>query len=356
MQPQAPRLSDGSGALAGNSFAIDRNANRGTISASRKSQPTSRCVSDRDFALDYLFALTAIATHLSRLAEDFVLFASQEFSYVILPDEYSTGSSLMPQKRIPTRGSSFAVKPAAITGALVALLTTLKGLPTSYQRDLQEDKEALFGAHDQSVPMLAVAPARSPEPNFARTASGQRLAILPYSPPRLRTIWFTKGIPFRQAHDLVGKVLREAEKQIFTGLNCPRRPQEHFSHLGLISSWPVRGKRHCHEKLFPAAPHPNPCAPPLRLCRTASRTSTPVGVGIMIAHDAESAFVAAPRKRVMPEPPYLERKIHSALWFWGTPYYRMCPRTIACNYLPTSGMGSCIRRLSSSNTPASNFG
>ncbi len=110
-------------------------------------------MSDRDFALDYLFALSGIATHLSRLAEDLVIFASQEFAYVILPDEYATGSSLMPQKKNPDAWELIRGKTGRITGALVALLTTMKGLPTSYQRDLQEDKETLFAAHDQIASM-----------------------------------------------------------------------------------------------------------------------------------------------------------------------------------------------------------
>src|SRR5207247_8775080 len=104
-----------------------------------------------------LFALFGIATHLSRLAEDFVIFASQEFSSVTLPDEFSTGSSLMPQKKNPDAWELIRGKTGRITGALVSLLTTLKGLPTSYQRDLQEDKEALFTAHDQIAAMLSVA-------------------------------------------------------------------------------------------------------------------------------------------------------------------------------------------------------
>src|SRR5262249_38404097 len=147
----------GSGALGGNSFAIDRNAIARELGFTRITANSLDAVSDRDFALDYLFALAGIATHLSRLAEDLVLFASQEFSYVILPDEYSTGSSLMPQKKNPDSWELLRGKTGRITGALIALLTTLKGLPTSYQRDLQEDKEALFAAHDQVRDMLGVA-------------------------------------------------------------------------------------------------------------------------------------------------------------------------------------------------------
>jgi argininosuccinate lyase len=203
----------GSGALAGNSFAVDRNAIANELRFSRITGNSLDAVSDRDFALDYLFALTGIGTHLSRLAEDFVLFSSQEFSYVILPDEYSTGSSLMPQKKNPDAWELIRGKTGRITGALLGLLTTLKGLPTSYQRDLQEDKEALFTAHDQVADMLAVATGAVAATKF----NTERLKFAASNPALLATeaadYLVHKGIPFRQAHDIVGKVLREAEKQ-----------------------------------------------------------------------------------------------------------------------------------------------
>ncbi len=203
----------GSGALAGNSFGIDRNAIARELGFSRITANSLDAVSDRDFALDYLFALTGIATHLSRLAEDFIIFASQEFSYIILPDEYSTGSSLMPQKKNPDAWELIRGKTGRITGALLGLLTTLKGLPTSYQRDLQEDKEALFAAHDQVADMLAVAAGAVVSAKF----NAERLRAAASNPALLATeaadYLVHKGIPFRQAHDIVGKVLREAEKQ-----------------------------------------------------------------------------------------------------------------------------------------------
>src|SRR6266851_176006 len=211
----------GSGALAGNSFAIDRNAVARDLGFSRITANSLDAVSDRDFALDYLFALTGIATHLSRLAEDFVIFASQEFSYVILPDEYSTGSSLMPQKKNPDAWELIRGKTGRITGALLGLLTTLKGLPTSYQRDLQEDKEALFAAHDQVADMLAVATGAVATTKF----NDERLRAAASNPVLLATeaadYLVHKGIPFRQAHDLVGKVLREAEKQNIPWTSLP---------------------------------------------------------------------------------------------------------------------------------------
>ncbi len=203
----------GSGALAGNSFGIDRNAIARDLGFSRITANSVDAVSDRDFALDYLFALAGIATHLSRLAEDFVIFASQEFSYVVLPDEYSTGSSLMPQKKNPDAWELIRGKTGRITGALVGLLTTLKGLPTSYQRDLQEDKEALFAAHDQVADMVSVAAGAVAATKF----NAERLRAAASNPALLATdaadYLVHRGLPFRQAHDLIGKVLREAERQ-----------------------------------------------------------------------------------------------------------------------------------------------
>jgi argininosuccinate lyase len=203
----------GSGALSGNSFGIDRNAIARELGFSRITTNSLDAVSDRDFALDYLFALAGIATHLSRLAEDFVIFASQEFSYLILPDEYSTGSSLMPQKKNPDAWELIRGKTGRINGALLGLLTTLKGLPSGYQRDLQEDKEALFSAHDQVTDMLAVATGALATTKFnvdrMRAASSDPLLLATEAADYL----VRKGLPFRQAHDVVGKILREAEKQ-----------------------------------------------------------------------------------------------------------------------------------------------
>ena len=203
----------GSGALAGCAFAIDREAIARDLGFSRITPNSLDAVSDRDFALDYLFALSGIATHLSRLAEDFVLFASQEFSYVILPDEYSTGSSLMPQKKNPDSWELLRGKTGRITAALFSLFTTLKGLPTSYQRDLQEDKEALFAAHDQIKDMIWVATGALGGTRFRE----DRLRSASNNPALFATdaadYLVHRGVPFRQAHDLIGKVLKESEKQ-----------------------------------------------------------------------------------------------------------------------------------------------
>src|ERR1700686_5466049 len=203
----------GSGALAGCSFPIDREAIARELGFSRITANSLDAVSDRDFDLDYLFALAVISTHLSRLAADFVLFASQEFGYVVLPDEFSTGSSLMPQKKNPDAWELIRGKTGRITGALVGLLTTLKGLPSGYQRDLQEDKEPLFAAHDQIAAMLAVATGalaatRFNEEKLKSAAANDALLATEAADYLVR-----KGVPFRQAHDIVGKLLREAERQ-----------------------------------------------------------------------------------------------------------------------------------------------
>ena len=203
----------GSGALAGCAFPIDRQEIARELGFSRLTANSLDAVSNRDFALDYLFALAGIATHLSRLAEDFVLFASQEFSYILLPDEYSTGSSLMPQKKNPDAWELLRGKTGRVTSALFALFTTLKGLPSSYQRDLQEDKEALFAAHDQIRDMLGVATGALRQTQFRE----DRLRAAASNPALLATeaadYLVHRGVPFRQAHDVVGQVLRLAEKQ-----------------------------------------------------------------------------------------------------------------------------------------------
>jgi argininosuccinate lyase len=203
----------GSGALAGNSLGIDRRTIAAELGFTRITANSLDAVSDRDFALDYLFALASIATHLSRLAEDLVIFASQEFSYAILPDEYSTGSSLMPQKKNPDCWELIRGKTGRINAALLGLLTTLKGLPTSYQRDLQEDKEVLFSAHDQVAEMLLVASGAL----FTTRFNEERLRAAASNPALLATeaadYLVRKGIPFRQAHDIVGKLLKEADRQ-----------------------------------------------------------------------------------------------------------------------------------------------
>ncbi|MGA7921850.1 MAG: argininosuccinate lyase [Candidatus Acidiferrales bacterium] len=203
----------GSGALAGSAFPIDRKTLAHELGFSRITANSLDAVSDRDFALEYLFALSTLAMHLSRLAEDFVLFATPEFGFVELPDEFSTGSSLMPQKKNPDAWELIRGKTGRIYGSLMALLTVCKGLSSGYQRDLQEDKEALFNAQDQALSLTQIACATLAATRFRQ----ERLRGSAQDPALVATeiadYLVNLGVPFREAHEIVGKVLRAAEQE-----------------------------------------------------------------------------------------------------------------------------------------------
>ena len=221
----------GSGALAGCAFPIDREALGRELGFSRITSNSLNAVSQRDFALDYLYALAVLATSLSRLATDFVLFATPEFGFIILSDEYSTGSSLMPQKKNPDAWELIRGKSGRITAALVSLLITLKGLPSSYQRDLQEDKEPVFAAHDQALAMVtiatgAVAATRVNEVRLREAASNPDLLATEAADYLVR-----RGVPFRQAHEIVGQIIREAERSGHSWAALPLGKLKSFSPL-----------------------------------------------------------------------------------------------------------------------------
>jgi argininosuccinate lyase len=219
----------GSGALAGCAFPLDRDALARDLGFSRITANSLDAVSDRDFALEYLFALSTLAMHLSRLAEDFVLFATPEFAFIELPDEFSTGSSLMPQKKNPDAWELIRGKTGRIYGSLVAVLTTCKGLPSGYQRDLQEDKEALFTAHEQAVVMVQIAAATLAATRFREDKlreSSQDLALVA---TEIADYLVNHGVPFREAHEIVGKVLRTAEQEGKTVRQMPLDRLKTFS-------------------------------------------------------------------------------------------------------------------------------
>ncbi|HTH27036.1 MAG TPA: argininosuccinate lyase, partial [Sphingobium sp.] len=138
----------GSAALAGTGFPIDRHATASALGFDRPTANSLDAVSDRDFALDYLMAATQIALHLSRLAEEFIIWASQPFGFVSLPDAYSTGSSIMPQKRNPDAAELVRGHAGRIMGCMTSLCVTMKGLPLAYSKDMQDDKPPVFEAHD----------------------------------------------------------------------------------------------------------------------------------------------------------------------------------------------------------------
>ena len=203
----------GSGALAGCAFPLDRNALARDLGFSRITANSLDAVSDRDFALETLFAFATLAMHLSRLAEDMILFASPEFAFIELPDEYSTGSSLMPQKKNPDAWELIRGKTGRAYGALFALLTTCKGLPSSYQRDLQEDKEPLFAAYDQTLATVKIAAATLAATTFREARLREAAQDPGLVATELADYLVAQAVPFREAHEIVGKVLRAAEQE-----------------------------------------------------------------------------------------------------------------------------------------------
>jgi argininosuccinate lyase len=215
----------GSGALAGCAFPLDRDALARDLGFSRVSANSLDAVSDRDFALEFLFALSTLAMHLSRLAEDFVLFATPEFAFIALPEEFSTGSSLMPQKKNPDAWELIRGKTGRVYGALVSVLTTCKGLPSSYQRDLQEDKEPLFSAHDQTLAMTRIAAATLAATGFQEKTLRQSAADPALVATEIADYLVNHGVPFRDAHEIVGKVLRATEQ---AGITVHEMPLVHL--------------------------------------------------------------------------------------------------------------------------------
>lgn len=208
----------GSGAIAGSTLPLDREfvARRlGFVDAKgrpRVTQNSMDAVSDRDFAVEFCAHAALLAVHLSRLAEDLVLWASSEFNFIQIADAYTTGSSLMPQKKNPDIAELTRGKSGRVIGNLVALLTLLKGLPMTYNRDLQEDKERLFDSVDtvRATVRLAAAMLRHTKPNRAACAAAAADPALLATD--LADYLVRKKMPFRAAHHAVGAVVALAEK------------------------------------------------------------------------------------------------------------------------------------------------
>ena len=202
----------GSGALAGHSLDIDRESLAGELGFEAISENSIDAVSDRDFILESLAAAAILGIHLSRLAEDLTLYCSAEFAFVELDEAYSTGSSLMPQKKNPDSVELMRGKAGRLVGNLVSLLVTLKGLPSAYDKDLQEDKEPLFDTLDTVELALPVAAGmiRTLSVNADRMRAALDDSMLATD---LADYLVRKGVPFRQAHDIVGRVVRYGIEQ-----------------------------------------------------------------------------------------------------------------------------------------------
>ncbi len=213
----------GSGALAATTLPIRREGMRRELGFERLSLNSIDAVADRDFALDLIYGCTCASIHLSRLGEDVVVWASSEFGYVQLADEISTGSSLMPQKKNPDIAELLRGRTGRALGSLVALATVLKGLPLAYDRDLQEDKTAIFAAVDSTLDSLMAATLLVEHLAFDR----DRLAIAAGDPALLATdaaeALVAAGAPFRQAHDQVGRAVRAGKLEAPWGVEASLR-------------------------------------------------------------------------------------------------------------------------------------
>ncbi|MBN2018927.1 MAG: argininosuccinate lyase [Sedimentisphaerales bacterium] len=203
----------GAGAIAGSTLPLDRKFTAKELGFSDIAYNSIDAVGDRDFCAEFIFDCALIAVHLSRLAEDLIIFNSNEFGFVRIADSFCTSSSMMPQKRNADAVELIRGKTGRVFGALMAMLTVLKGLPTGYNRDLQEDKTHIFTAADTTSQCLDMAAAVVAHTTFdtKRIAAGIDAGFLDAT--SLAEYLVGKGIPFREAHGIVGRLVAQCEKQ-----------------------------------------------------------------------------------------------------------------------------------------------
>jgi len=210
----ADRCPLGAAALAGTGFPIDREATARALGFAGPTRNSLDSVSDRDFALDFLMAATASALHLSRLAEELIVWASQPFGFVALPDDWSTGSSIMPQKRNPDAAELVRGHAGRIAGCMVALVTTLKGLPLAYAKDMQDDKPPVFEAHDLLQLSLAAMTGMIGSATF-HTHRMRTATEVGHATATDLADWLVRegGVPFREAHGITGRAVALADER-----------------------------------------------------------------------------------------------------------------------------------------------
>ena len=200
----------GAAALAGTSFPINREALAAALGFEGVSRNSLDAVSDRDFCVEFLSACALIMVHLSRLAEDVILYATSEFGFFRLGDAIATGSSLMPQKKNPDSMELVRGKAGRVFGDLMALLTTLKGLPLAYNKDMQEDKEAVFDAFDTTSASLRVTATVLRNIGVDRERAAAAASSGYMNATELADYLVRKGMPFREAHEVVGRIVTRA--------------------------------------------------------------------------------------------------------------------------------------------------
>ena len=198
----------GSGALAGTDFPIDRRMTASLLSFSEISQNSVVAVSDRDFVAEYIFCCSLLMAHLSRFCEDLIIYSSEEFGFVEIADGYTTGSSIMPQKKNPDIPELVRGKTGRVYGDLTAILTVIKGLPLSYDKDLQEDKEALFDAEDTVLGCLNIFNELLQNLSFDTRKMRNAAAGGFATATDVADYLVQKGMPFRDAHAVTGQIVR----------------------------------------------------------------------------------------------------------------------------------------------------
>jgi len=197
----------GAGALAGTSLPIDREYVAKLLGFDRVSENSLDAVSDRDFAIEFLSDASILMMHLSRMAEELVLWATREFSFIELPDAYTTGSSIMPQKKNPDAAELMRGKTGRVYGSLISLLTTMKGLPLSYNRDMQEDKVPVFDAVDTVKASLSVLTEMVPRIRFNKKRLSDTASEAYATATDIAEYLVRKGMPFRDAHEVTGRIV-----------------------------------------------------------------------------------------------------------------------------------------------------
>ena len=198
----------GSAALAGTSYPIDREITRDLLGFDEVSQNSLDAVSDRDFVAEYLFAASLAMAHLSRLCEDTILYTADEFGYWVIPDAYSTGSSIMPQKKNPDIPELVRGKPGRVYGHLMGILTTIKGIPLAYNKDLQEDKEPFFDTEKAFFDCISIYTALVKKLTFNVNAMYEAAGEGYATATDVADYLAKRGVPFRDAHAITGRLVR----------------------------------------------------------------------------------------------------------------------------------------------------
>ncbi|MFP4398555.1 MAG: argininosuccinate lyase [Desulfonatronovibrio sp.] len=203
----------GAAALAGTTYPLEPRLVAEELGFEQAFENSMDAVSDRDFALESLFVSSVIMTHLSRLSEEIIIWSNPGFGFIKLPDAYSTGSSIMPQKKNPDVAELIRGKTGPVFGKLIALLTTMKALPLTYNRDMQEDKKPFIEAHQTIVSSLKVMSGMIRELSFNEQAMNECLKKGYLNATELADYLTAKGLPFRQAHQVAGRTVAYAEKK-----------------------------------------------------------------------------------------------------------------------------------------------